>query len=222
MFCPNCGAQIPDGAQACMQCGTTIPAQTTPMQPQAVGTQPMQQDIIPQPTQTQPMQPQAAQTQSMQPNASAQQSGFGSQPTFSSVQPSYIPPSNYVPVTPLKKSKKTPIIIACCAAVVAIAAIVFFVFIFPKFGGASLAHKWSVTESGITMTYDFKGNTISIGEISMPIEWKDEGNGRLSITMSFMGMSETQYFTYSLSSDGKTLTLTDEEDSTPVEFKRAD
>ncbi len=227
MFCPNCGAQIPDGAQACMQCGTTIPVQPTPMQPQAVGTQPMQQDIIPQPAQTQPMQtqgvipqPQSVQ-QPMQPNAGAQQPGFGSQPTFGSAQPSYIPPSNYASVTPVKKSK-TPIIIACCAAFVAIAAVVFFVFIFPNLNRGPLEHKWSVTESGVTMTYDFKNNTMTALGVSMPIEWKAEGDDRLSITMSFMGMSETQNFTYSLSSDGKTLTLTADEGGIPIDFKRDD
>lgn len=245
MFCPNCGTQIPDGAQACMQCGTTIPAQAMPMQTQPAQTQPtqqdifpqpaqtqsMQQDIFPQPAQTQPMQPQSPipqpvqsqsiQPQPMQPNVGVQQSGFGSQPAFGSAQPSYIPPSNYAPVTPVKKSK-TPIIIACCAAFVAIAAVVFFVFIFPNLNRGPLEHKWSVTESGVTMTYDLKNNTMTALGVSMPIEWKTEGDDRLSITMSFMGMSETQYFTYSLSSDGKTLTLTADEGGIPIDFKRDD
>lgn len=218
MFCPNCGAQIPDGAQACMQCGATISAQTAPMQPQ---------DIIPQPAQTQPMQPQgvipqptqsqSVQPQPMQPNASNQQSGFGSQPAFGSVQPSYIPPSNYAPVTPIKKSNKTPIIIACCAALVAVAAIVFFVFIFPNLNRGPLEHRWSVTESGITMTYDFKNNKMSVFGMEVPFEWKDEGNGKLSMT----AMSMTQNFSYEISSDGKSLTLTNEDGDSTV-FTRDD
>lgn len=222
MFCPNCGAQIPDGAQSCMQCGISIPANTQPMQ---------SQDVIPQPAQTQPMQPQGAipqpvqsqsvQPQPMQPNSGAQQSGFNSQPAFGSVQPSYIPPSNYAPVTPIKKSNKKPIIIACCAAVVVVAAVLFFVLIFPNLNRGPLEHRWSATESGITVTYDFKNNKMSAMGMEIPFEWKEESNNRISITVEMLGISQTQYLTYELSSDGKTLTLTDE-DGLTTDFTRAD
>lgn len=205
MFCPNCGAQIPDGAQSCMQCGKSISPNTQPMQ---------SQDVIPQPAQTQSMQTQPIQPQPMQPNSGAQQQGFGS------AQPSYIPPSNYAPVTPIKKSNKKPIIIACCAAVVVVAAVLFFVLIFPNLNRGPLEHKWSATENGFTVSYDFKNNKMSALGMEIPFEWKDEGN-RISMTVEMLGISQTQYLTYVLSSDGKTLTLTDE-DGVTTDFTRVD
>lgn len=53
MICPNCGAQIPDGAAFCTNCGNAAPAQQTYQQPQPQPQQPYQ----PQPTYQQPYQP---------------------------------------------------------------------------------------------------------------------------------------------------------------------
>jgi uncharacterized membrane protein YvbJ len=40
-FCPNCGAQVPDGTTVCPQCGAPIPAQGQPQgQPQQGQPQP--------------------------------------------------------------------------------------------------------------------------------------------------------------------------------------
>lgn len=214
MICPNCGAQCPDGTKFCIECGKEIPAVdlTKP-----VSTEPMMSapsSSIPQPTSSAMSQPTSSAAPQSGTSQMPQNSSFG----YQAGQSSYIPPQTYAPVVPVKRSK-TPVIIGVVVAVVAVLAIVFFVFIMPNLGGGGLAHKWSVTESGVTMTYDFKDNKLEALGVSMPIEWKDEGSGKLSVTMSFMGMSETQYYTYEL--NGRNLTLIDE-DGNSVVFTRAD
>ena len=36
MFCPKCGAEMPDGAEFCIKCGTKLPTESTVQQPNTV------------------------------------------------------------------------------------------------------------------------------------------------------------------------------------------
>lgn len=187
MICSKCGAENPDTSTFCEKCGSPLTAQPTQsMQP----AQPVQ-----------PTQPMDGQPFGQQP----QQSPFGQQPAYAAPV--------YSPVT-TKKSKTVPIIIGACAVVVVAFLIVLFVVILPNAGGikGKLAHKWSYTEEGATITYDLKENNLSmLGMLTLPIEWEVKGDDKLSITMSVSMFGETQTeteeYTFSLSSNGKELTL---------------
>ncbi len=136
--------------------------------------------------------------------------------------------------TPIKKSNKKPIIIAAvCAVVVAAIAVALFVFILPNMGGveSKLKHKWTATasENGVSasMVYDLKDNKMVVNalglDMSLDITWKVTGDDTLSITMSAAGQSETLDYKFALSSNNKTLTLTQTDDpSKPLTFTRAD
>ena len=185
MICPKCGAQNPDTSTFCEQCGSSLSEQ--PAQPM-----------------TQPMQPDAG------------QSVFGQQPQQSPFgqQPAYAAPVYSQPVA--KKSKTVPIVIGVGVAVVAAFLVVLFLVILPNAGGikGKLAHKWTATEEGVSITYDFKENTLSaLGMITFPIEWDLKGDDRIVITttVSLFGetQTETEEFLFSLSSNGKELTLKD-------------
>lgn len=238
MICPKCGAQCPDGTKFCTECGSDLSAvpQSAPMtEPMGAGISDLSNPVssIPQPVSSAVPQPSAFGTQSQTDMSMGQtgQSAFGGQPGMSAGQPgqspfgaqpgqgSYIPPQTYGPVTPVKKSNKMPIIIGACVAVVAVFLILLFTVILPNIGGGGLAHKWSATKDGVTMTYDLKNNEVETMGFSMPIEWEDKGNGKLTITMSFMGMSQTEELDYEL--NGNTLILTGE-NGVPIEFTRAD
>lgn len=66
MFCPYCGAQMPDGTPVCMVCGNKLPASSRPRPVQPAQPQPMQPTPPPMPAQqvpqrqTAPTQPYAA------------------------------------------------------------------------------------------------------------------------------------------------------------------
>lgn len=190
-FCTKCGAQNPDTSAFCEQCGSPLSAQPT----QPVQAEPVQS--------AQPVQP-------MQPSFGQQPQQF-QQPPFGQ-QPAYAAPVYSQPVA--KKSKTVPIVIGACAVVVAAFLVILFTVIIP---GSSvtgkLKHKWTYTENGASVTYDLKENTLSmLGLLSVPLEWEVKGDNRLSITMtvSMFGetQSETEEYTFSLSSNGKELTLT--------------
>ena len=197
MICSKCGAENPDTSAFCEKCGSPLSAQPT---------QPMQQ--------AQPVQPMDGQ----QP--------FGQQPFGQ--QPAYAAPV-YQPVT-TKKSKTVPIVIGAVAVVVVAFLVVLFVVILPNSGDikSKLKHKWTYTESGVSMTYDFKENTLSaLGMLTLPIEWDVKGDDRLVITttVSMFGetQSQTEEFIFSLSSNGKELTLKDPDSpSDSMTMKRDD
>ncbi len=242
-FCPQCGNGL-SGVDLSKPTAAVEPMMSDPM-PSPLS-QPVSSQIpqpvdstIPQPVSSSVPQPSAFGTQNQAGQSSfAGQMGqptFGGQPSQPSfggqqaqpmqspfgAQPdggSYIPPQTYAPVVPVKRSK-APIIIGVCVAVIAVFLILLFTVILPNVGGG-LEHKWTASENGVTMTFDFKNNTISSNGVSLPIEWKDEGGGRLSVTMTILGISsDPEYFTYEL--NGNKLILTDE-DGDPVEFTRDD
>ena len=160
-------------------------------------------------------------TQPMQPDAGQQPQPFGEQPAYAAPV--------YSPVT-TKKSKTVPIVIGICVAVVAVVLVLLFTVILPNAGGikGKLKHKWTYTESGVSMTYDFKENTLSaLGMLTLPIEWDLKGEDRITITMTVSMFGETQTDTeeylFSLSSNGKELTLKDPDNpSDSMTLKRDD
>lgn len=175
MFCPNCGAQSPDGSQFCGQCGMAL-----------------------------------------------------------AVQPNYGQLQYGQPIIPVKKSNVPIVVGAICAALLAVFLMVLFVVIIPNAKGddvvsntpsleSRLAHKWSYTEDGVTGTYDFKNNLISVEGFSLNMNWKVTGSNTISITTAFMGSSETNNFKVEFGSGDRTLTLTPTDNSdNAVTFKRAD
>ena len=196
MFCPNCGAEAPNGSQFCGQCGTAL-------------------SPIPQPVQSIPSNTQQPIFE-QQPNV--QQPIFGQQAA--------IPMPEYgQPVAMPKKSKKVPIIIASCAAAfVAAILIVLFVVILPNTGiKGKLRHKWIYSDNDLIETaFDFKKNTASLSELSIPISWNVKGEDILEITFTFLGYSDVQEFNFSLSDDGTILTLTTSDSKSPDVYIRAD
>lgn len=202
MFCPKCGAQLPDGTQFCSECGASTEAE-----PQGTV------QSVPQPTQSfaaptqQPMQPTYPQ---------------GGQ------QPGYAEPV-YGQTAVKKKPPVVPIIIGVCSAALVAFLIVLFTVIIPNNSGVKgkLRHKWSYSADAmgmtVSMTYDFKNNKVDMMGMSMDIDWKVTGDDTLSITMSAFGQTETVDMKFKLSSDNKTLTLSPIDGSEdPVTLTRAD
>lgn len=183
MFCSKCGAQNADGSPFCGNCGAPLAADAaSPVQT----ANPVQPEIPP-----------------VQPGFNAGQPTYGQQPAAYG-QPVYAQPAA------AKKSKAVPIIIAACSAVVVAFVIILFTVIIPNSGiKGKLRHKWSITESGITVTYDFKKNEASSFGISFPITWEIVGEDHLKIGMSVLGETNSEEFIFSISADGKSLTLTD-------------
>ena len=185
MFCTKCGAQNPDTSAFCDKCGNPLTPQSA--SPVDLG----------KPGEVQPQQFQQPYGQQPQP--------FGQQPVYAS--PVYVQPGA------AKKSKAVPIIIGVCVAAVAAFLVILFTVIIPGSGvKGKLRHRWSINESGMTITYDFKENTIETLGIPFPMTWDVVGDDRISIEMSLLGESQKQEFIFSISSDGKTLTLKDPDD----------
>lgn len=151
------------------------------------------------------------------------------------VQPNYGQPQYGVqPNIPVKKSNAPVVVGAICAAVLAAFLVVLFVVIIPNAKSddvvsntpsleSRLTHKWSYTEDGVTGTYDFKNNLISVEGFSLNMNWKVTGSNTISITTTFMGSSETINFKVEFGSGDRTLTLTPTDNSdNAVTFKRAD
>ncbi|MCI5579203.1 MAG: zinc-ribbon domain-containing protein [Oscillospiraceae bacterium] len=225
MLCPKCGAENAEGSQFCGQCGATFSPIPQPVQSNVSAQQPVfnQQTNVQQPAYNQqPVQQPAYNQQPVQQPVYGQQQGV-QQPVFGQ-QPMNQMPAYGQPVVAPKKSKKVPIIIAACAtAVVAAVLIVLFVVILPNTGvNGKLRHKWSVSQNGIEMIYDFKNNTASVSGISIPFSWSVKDDTHLDMTVSMLGQSQTQTFTYSLSDDGKSLTLTEDGSYSSQTFTRVD
>ena len=142
------------------------------------------------------------------------QSPFGTQPDGGS----YIPPQTYAPVVPAKRSK-APIIIGVYVAVVAVFLILLFTVIIPNIGGGGLAHRWTATENGVTIAYDFKDNKLEASGMSVPIEW-EEKDGKITVSIVVLGVP-TPMDTYSYELSGRTLTLTDKNGDS-VDLTRSD
>ena len=220
MFCPKCGTQNSDNSTFCEQCGSVLSTQSSqPVQP-APSVQPMQTASpinLEKPVQTAD-QPVRSELNAGQPVFGQQyQQPQQFQQPIGGQQPAYAAPVYSQPGAP-KKSKAVPIIIAACAVVVAAFLIVLFTVIIPNNSGirGKLRHKWSTNENGITMTYDFKKNNVSVSGLSIPISWDVTGEDHLKIEMSAFGETETQEYIFSISADGKTLTLTDPNYSSSV------
>lgn len=84
--------------------------------------------------------------------------------------------------------------------------------------GNSIVGTWKGSQDGVEMTFTFeKDGTGKTGVAGMTLDttWKTDGN-KLSITMSFLGQSDTQEFEYSVSGDTLKLTA----DGSTVEFKK--
>lgn len=85
-----------------------------------------------------------------------------------------------------------------------------FVVIIPNNSGVKgkLRHKWSTNESGISVIYDFKKNEVSTaGIVTIPFSWKVTDDNHLTLEISALGQSGKEDFTFTISPDGKTLTL---------------
>lgn len=94
MFCPNCGAELPDGSAFCASCGKPISSEQTARTPQppASSEQPQPAAAQPQDQQGQQAQGAAAQPQGQQAQANTQQAQPGyQQPGYQ--QPGYQQPS---------------------------------------------------------------------------------------------------------------------------------
>lgn len=77
---------------------------------------------------------------------------------------------------------------------------------------------WTYSEDGLEMTYTFNGDgtgSIDMSGINVDTTYTISGN-KVSITMSFMGESETQELEFSV--NGNELTLTDGND--PLTFTK--
>ena len=140
-------------------------------------------------------------------------------------QPAYAAPVYSQPVA--KKSKTVPIVIGVCAAAVAAFLVILFTVILPAAGGieGKLKHKWTATDAatGITVTYDFKNDVVSTFGIEIPITWELKGDDRLTVEMSMLGTTQSMEYIFSLSSNGKTLTLAEASSpSDTQDFQRAD
>lgn len=217
MFCPNCGAQNPDTSAFCDQCGASLTAQPTQTEQTATPVEAAQPTPTPvelgKPAEAQPMQPATPTLEPMQPT----QPGFGAAQQPQQFQQPVGDPSGFAApayaqtATATKKVNPVPIIISAVSVVVVAFLVVLFVVIIPNNSGikGKLRHKWSVTESGITVTYDFKKSELSSFGISFPFSWHVEGEDRLTIEMSMLGMTESSEYIFSISDDGRTLTLAD-------------
>lgn len=251
MFCLNCGEQLPEGTKFCTKCGAPVASQPAPSavdlnkemqsvpqpsQPFGASTQPMgQPDVQPQqPFGAQPQQPFGAQQPQYgagqqpyggQPQYGAPQQQYGAQQQFGGQQPAYAAPVYGQPVAKKKQRVVTIVIGACAAAVVAFL-IVLFAVIIPNNSGVKgqLRHKWSYNESGIPIVYDFKKSEVSTGGlITIPFDWELTGDDSLKMEVSMLGQTEEEEYKFSISSDGKTLTLTSvDHSSQKLVLQRAD
>lgn len=221
MFCLNCGEQLPEGTKFCTKCGAPVASQPAPSavdlnkemqsvpqpsQPFGASTQPMgQPDVQPQqPFGAQPQQPYGG-----QPQYGAPQQQYGAQQQFGGQQPAYAAPVYGQPVA--VKKKVVPLVIGACAAAVVAFLIVLFTVIIPNNSGVKgqLRHKWSYNESGIPIVYDFKKSEVSTGGlITIPFDWELTGDDSLKMEVSMLGQTEEMEYSFSISADGKTLTLT--------------
>ena len=165
MLCTDCGAQNPDNAKFCLQCGKPLSGEQA----------------------------------------------FNAAPTFGTSGANFEPPSAYVPVTKLKRSRKVPIIIVGCAAVIAVFLIVLFNVTLPNTGlSGKIRHRWLCSDGAVDTYYDFKNNSISADNgISMSFDWKPTGDDRVSITMNLFGITATLEYDVSFSDDGRTMTMTE-------------
>lgn len=223
MFCLNCGEQLPEGTKFCTKCGAPVASQPAPSavdlnkemqsvpqpsQPFGASTQPMGQPDV-QPQQPFGAQPQQFGAQPQQFGAQPQQ--FGAQPQqFGAQQPVYAAPVYGQPVVK-KKLRVVPVVIGVCAAAVVAFLIVLFAVIIPNNSGVKgqLRHKWSYNESGIPIVYDFKKSEVSTGGlITIPFDWELTGDDSLKMEVSMLGQTEEMEYSFSISADGKTLTLT--------------
>lgn len=152
-------------------------------------------------------------TSGVQSDFNAGQPSFGAGDPSVNAQPTYFPNGENLVFTPVKKSnnKLIPIIAGVCVVVAAFLIILFNV-ILPGSGmEGKLRHKWSVTESGVTVSFDFKNSQVSMFGASFDMDWKLISDDRLKITMSMLGMEQSMEYSFSISSDGKTLTLAPED-----------
>lgn len=123
------------------------------------------------------------------------------------MQPAYAAPVYTQPVAP-KKPKTVPIVLASISAVLAVFLILLFTVIIPNSGvRGKLRHKWTVSGGGSAVTYDFKKNTVTSLGFDVPMKWSVKGDDHLTIEMTLLGLSEKTEYIFSLSDDGKTLTL---------------
>lgn len=227
MFCLNCGEQLPEGTKFCTKCGAPVASQPAPSavdlnkemqsvpqpsQPFGASTQPMGQPDV------QPQQPFGAQQPQYgagqqpyggQPQYGAPQQQYGAQQQFGGQQPAYAAPVYGQPVA--VKKKVVPVVIGVCAAAVVAFLIVLFAVIIPNNSGVKgqLRHKWSYNESGIPIVYDFKKSEVSTGGlITIPFDWELTGDDSLKMEVSMLGQTDEMEYSFSISADGKTLTLT--------------
>lgn len=186
MICPKCGAQNVDGSKFCQNCGEVFAAQPT---------QPMQQ--------AQPMQQQYQQTPPMQ-----------GQPMG---QPMYAAPVYGQPMAPAKKKTGLIVGISVAAVVVAAVLIVLFVVILPNTGlKGKIRHRWTVSDGGVSVVYDFKKNEVDMDIMTIPFEWSVSGDNRVTITVSLLGQSESEDFIVSFSNGDKTMTMTSVSDANDI------
>lgn len=135
-------------------------------------------------------------------------------------QPMYQQPVYHT--MPVQPKKKTGLIIGIISGVVALIAIIAVVLVLVLSGGDDLVGKWTYTEEGQTMMFEFKDdNTGSMGTMGFTFnvdKWERDGD-KLNITMSLFGQSSTETFTIK-KLEGDTLVLANDEEE--ITLTRAD
>lgn len=125
------------------------------------------------------------------------------------------------------KSKAVPIIIISVAAAAVIAfLIVLFTVIIPNNSGLNgkIRHKWIQESSGVNVIWDYKDSVIypeSMDSMRIPFKWELNGD-KVTLDASMFGIDAKTEFTVSFSSDGKTMTLKEDNGYSTETFKRAD
>lgn len=218
MFCSKCGMQNPDGSAFCSGCGASfegdVSAASQPFQQVPPMQQPMNQVPPMQQPQQFPGQPMPGQPMPGQP--------MPGQPMPNGAQPAYAAPYYGAPA---KKSKTVPIVLGIAGALVVAFLIVLFTVIIPKSssGKNSINHVWSLVEDGQEIIMDFKNNEFRIEtpfEMTFPIKWSVDGDVITVITYSPFDNSKemaTEKSKFSISSDGRVLTLTSIDGSSSVQ-----
>ena len=228
MFCPNCGASLPENAKFCTGCGTPIqqaapaPQPQPQMQPQQPQYQQPQQPQYQQPQQPQYQQPQQPQHQQpQQPQYQQPQQPQYQQPQQGYYDPAAVP-AGYAAVpmqntVPGAKGVNKKIIIITVAALAVISLAVFLILFFLKGGGDDIVGKWHCTkmasggESYTAEEYEERFGVSFAGLFKA--EFESDGTGKIALG------DETQDFSWEKDDDTYTVEIDKDKSKATAKFK---